>query len=87
MSTNLAKMKFMAKAREAQAKAQESAANSALSAEDIQWVTIPSLAELPVTKECTKKEVIKGITPRISFGGFNEGLENRLKSTRNVKSH
>ena len=73
MSANLSKLKFMAKAREAQNRQQ---AEPRSSLEEARWVIIPELAEAYV--EPSKKiDPLKGVCVRRSFNGFNPKVESR----------
>ena len=74
LSRNVEKLRFMAKAKEAD----ERKKNDPLAQSDSRWVCIPELADFSMPTP-PKVEPLKGkhITPRRSFGGINPFLEQR----------
>ncbi len=76
LSRNVEKLRFMAKAKEAEER-RKLEANPGVKSES-KWVSIPHVTESLIAQPA-KAEPLKGksITPRRSFGGTNAFLEQR----------
>ena len=83
MSSNLSKLKFMAKARELQAakqpQAEEPSRVGGVSVlDDARWVLVPEISESAVPRKDAVDPISrKSVVFRRSFGGFNPVLDQR----------